>query len=536
MLERVTWILALALVVGLPFVLRPRDNLFETSGEPLVIVTPHNEAIRYEYGRAFRTHMKALGRDVRIDWRTPGGSNEIARFVASEYTAAFETYWRSRRREPWTPLVASAFANPAVRADNSSVSEIERLARRTFLESDVGIGIDLMFGSGGPSFVRHAASGWLVDSGVLRTHRELSNDAALHERVGGTRFWDPEGRWVGTCLSSFGVCFNKSVLERLGIADVPASWQDLTNPRYFAQLALADPTKSGSAATSFEMVVQEQMNRSAAELAARGESAAEIDRRAPREGWDRAMRLIRRIGANARYFTDSATKIALDVATGDAAAGMCIDFYGRFQSESASHGGPSRIAFVMPRGGTAIDADAIGLLRGAPHRELATTFIDFAISPDGQKLWNFKVGAPGGPERYALRRLPVLPDLYREEYDALRSDPGEHPFEQARSFEYHPAWTGPLLRPMTFLLRSMCVDTQNELAEAYRALAEHRFPPRATAVFDDVTLVDYEAAAGPVRAALGSGNPVDEAVLGNRLVTALRAQYRSVVDLARSDR
>jgi hypothetical protein len=89
---------------------------------------------------------------------------------------------------------------------------------------------------------------------------------------------------------------------------------------------------------------------------------------------------------------------------------------------------------------------------------------------------------------------------------------------------------------MTFLLRSMCVDTQNELAEAYRALAEHRFPPRATAVFDDVTLVDYEAAAGPVRAALGSGNPIDEAVLGNRLVTALRAQYRSVVDLARSDR
>src|SRR5260370_250831 len=163
-----------------------------------------------------------------------------------------------------------------------------------------------MFGTGGPSFVRHAASGWLVDSGVLRTHRELSNDAALHERVGGTRFWDPEGRWVGTCLSSFGVCFNKSVLERLGIADVPASWQDLTNPRYFAQLALADPTKSGSAATSFEMVVQEQINRSAAELAARGESAAEIDPRAPPEGWDRAMRLIRPIGANPPHFTHSA--------------------------------------------------------------------------------------------------------------------------------------------------------------------------------------------------------------------------------------
>ena len=248
------------------------------------------------------------------------------------------------------------------------------------------------------------------------------------------------------------------------------------------------------------------------------------------------MRLIRRLGANARYFTDAAPKIALDVATGDAAAGMCIDFYGRFQSEAGAHGGPSRIGFVMPPGGTAIDADAVALLRGAPHRDLAIAFIEFAISPVGQKLWNFKIGAPGGPEHYALRRLPVLPELYRPEYDALRSDPGEHPLEQARSFEYHPSWTAPLLRAMAFLLRSMCVDTQNELAEAYRALILHRFPPRASAAFDDVALVDYETAQGPVRAALGSGNPIDEAVLGNRLLIALRAQYRTVVDLARAER
>ena len=50
------------------------------------------------------------------------------------------------------------------------------------------------------------------------------------------------------------------------------------------------------------------------------------------------MRLLMRIGANSRYFTDASTKIAIDVAAGEAAAGMTIDFYGRFQSEVVAHG------------------------------------------------------------------------------------------------------------------------------------------------------------------------------------------------------
>jgi ABC-type Fe3+ transport system substrate-binding protein len=536
MASRIAALASLAAVLGLPFLLRPRENLLDQQGEALVVITPHHEAIRYEFGRAFRVHMREKkGRSVHVDWRTPGGTNEIARFVASEYAAAFETYWKSRVGRPFTPSVASAFSNAAVRVDDPAPEDDQKLARRTFLESDVGIGIDLMFGGGGQTFVRHAASGWFVDSGFVRAHPELANDDVLPEMIGSTRFWDRQGRWVSTCLTSFGICFNKGVLERLGVRGVPASWRDLADPVFTGQLALTDPTKSGSAATAFEMVVQEQMNRRAAELEQEGTGSADVETRAPREGWARAMRLIRRLGANARYFTDAAPKIAIDVASGDAAAGMCIDFYGRFQSEASAHGGPSRIGFVAPSGGTSIDADAIALMRGAPHPELAREFIEFALSNEGQRLWNFKVGTPGGPERYALRRLPVLPDLYLPRYDAFRSDPGERPFDEARAFVYHGAWTGPVLRPLSFIIRVMCVDTERELSEAYRALTAHGFPPRATAAFDDVRLVDYEAATGPIRAALASGNPLDEVELGNRLLKALRDQYRTVVDLARSE-
>ena len=180
-----------------------------------------------------------------------------------------------------------------------------------------------------------------------------------------------------------------------------------------------------------------------------------------------------------------------------------------------------------------MDADPIALLRGAPHRELAVSFIEFVMSLEGQKLWGFKVGTPGGPERYALRRLPIRPELYTPAYDRFRSDPEENPYEQARAFTYHAAWTGPLFRAIAFVIRVMCVDTQDELSAAYRSLLDKNFPPRATQLFDDVTLVDYATALGPVRSALGSSNPVDEVVLQNRLVSALRDQYRQVAHLAR---
>src|SRR5258706_16434763 len=114
----------------------------------------------------------------------------------------------------------------------------------------------------------------------------------------------------------------------------------------------------------------------------------------------------------------------------------------------------------MPRGGTSIDPDAIGLLRGAPHRELALDFMEFVLSLGGQKPWDFKVGTQGGPERYALRRLPIRRELYGPEYDAARSDPGEHPYDTVGTFAYHPGWTGPLSRAIPLIIRIMCIDTE----------------------------------------------------------------------------
>jgi len=41
--------IALAIVIGLPFALKPRNDLLASADETLTIITPHNEAVRHEF-------------------------------------------------------------------------------------------------------------------------------------------------------------------------------------------------------------------------------------------------------------------------------------------------------------------------------------------------------------------------------------------------------------------------------------------------------------------------------------------------------
>jgi iron(III) transport system substrate-binding protein len=526
---------ALLAVLLVPFVARSRKVAAPRAAhETLIVITANNESIRYEFSRAFRAHMARQGRDVDIDWRSPGGAAEIARTLASEFTASFERHWRQDLHRRWTAEIAATFSQPASDHAPGDVGE----ARRAFLASDVGAGVDIVFGGGSPEFVKYAAAGRIVDSGILRRRPELFGPDGIPAELGGETFWDRDGRWVGACLSSFGICYNRDALDRLGVAEPPTSWSVLAGPVYRGQLALADPTKSATSGKALEMIVQKQMSDARKRAEARGAGdAAALDAIATRDGWTEAMRLLRRLGANARYFSDQSTKIPLDVASGDAAAGMCIDYYGRFQAEAAGQAGrPGRVGFVTARGETSINPDPIALLRGAPHRQLAIEFIEFVLSDDGQKLWGFRRGVPGGPERYALRRLPIVPRLYDPTFAAFRADPEENPYEEARDFVYHRAWTGPVYGALAFVVRVMCVEPERELQDAYDALARAGFPPQATALFDDVSAVDYATVLGPLRAALQSADPMDEARWSIRLVAGFRNQYRRVTALARAGR
>ncbi|MDB6154251.1 MAG: iron transporter substrate-binding protein [Chthoniobacteraceae bacterium] len=528
MAKNLLLILALIVTVLVPVALRPKQTTGSQPGaRTLVIVTPHNESIRYEFRQAFETYYAArTGQKVRVDYRTPGGTSEIARYVNSEYSAAFEYYWTRKLNKNWSSAVERAFANP--RISTESGDSVEQEARRAFLASNVSCGLDLFFGGGALDFQSQAGAGYLVDNGFIAAHPELFNQNSIPQTVSGEPFWDPQGRWIGTVISSFGICSNTDALQRRGIGKPPERWTDLADPRYFGSIALANPSQSGSVNKAIEMLIQQQIQEEIEARRVSGDAVA--------EGWARAMRLIMRIAANARYFTDLATKIPLDVAAGDAAAGMTIDFYGRFQSEAMRRpDGSSPVQYVNAAAGTSIGVDPIGLFRGAPNADVAREFIGFVLSEEGQRLWNWKPGTPGGPLHYALRRLPILPALYANDFKKFRSDPDINPYESARTFVYNGKWTGTLFRSIAFSVRVMCIDSHDELVEAWRALIDARFPPEATAAFSNVEAVDYKAASGPIREALGP-NKIAEVRLARELADRFRAQYRAVTALARAGR
>lgn len=532
MLRNVIIVLLIALVVGVPILMRKEADIVAKPDITLVIISPHNEAIRYEFEHGFRNwYQERTGQIVAIDWRSPGGTSEIVKYIEAEFANQFRLYWTQKLGRSWNDTVAAAWDDRKIKLPANPAEDDEaQAARRAFLESDVGIGIDLFHGGGQYDFGRKAQEGILAPTSIFEKHPEWFTEDIIPQTFSGEILWDPDHRYVGAVLSSFGIIFNRDELRAAGFEGEPKHWRDLADPRFYGSVAVADPTKSGSITKAFEMLVQQQMQ----ELVADGMP----EEQAVPQGWLNGMRLIQLISANARYFTDSATKPVLDVSAGDCAIGMAIDFYGRYQEQNlADRGGAERFGFIMPPGGSSISADPIGLLRGAPHKEVAEAFIEYTLTLEGQKLWDFQVGAPGGPIQYALRRSPIRRDLYDPQFAEYRSDTTVLPYEETADFVYHPEWTGRLFTPLRFVVRAAFIDPGDELRAAWGAIIQARQEGRtadadaALAVMTDLSAIDFQQASTTINEALGQGSLARLELL-NQLSGHFREQYQRTQQIA----
>ena len=467
-------ILPLAIIISIPIALRKPAEAIDKEADQLVIITPNNEAIRYETEQAFRKlYHEKTGRNVSIDWRDVGGTGDIVRYVDGAYTANFRQYWTNELGREWSDDVSLAFKNPRI-------SPKDNEARRAFLESNVGIGIDLFFGGGQYDLNKQANIGTLVPCGVQRRHPEWFNGERppLVQSLGGEIWYDKDDRYYGTCFSSFGICINLDRMKRLGFDirhpdSLATSWRLLGDPRLIGQVGLADPTKSGSINKCFEMLVQKTMQetwQSHKEELADGKIT---EKELLDKAWRNAMTLIKQCGGNARYLTFSAGRVPVDCASGQIAAGLCIDFYGRSQAEWAEkHVGRPVMLYNTPVFASSVSTDPIGMFRGAPNKVRAQMFIDFLLSKEGQQLWNNKVGTPNGPVKYTLHRMPVRRDLYADEYKKYMTAPDADMFTLAENFTYAGKWTAPYFTLLRVLIKVMVIDCQDELQDAWKAIVD----------------------------------------------------------------
>lgn len=168
--------------------------------------------------------------------------------------------------------IASSYSNPKVDSDIHADAEA-KLARRKFLESEVGIGIDLFAGGGTYDQGKQAARGFAVDGGLQARHPEYFKPDVIPQKFGGDVIYDAGGRYYGVCLASFGICYNADRLKELaGLGAVPPKrWSDLGRPEFFNTVVTADPTKSGSANKCYETILQQAMHEAGS---CRNEAAA----------------------------------------------------------------------------------------------------------------------------------------------------------------------------------------------------------------------------------------------------------------------
>lgn len=507
-----------ALMVALPFIFRPAATAGKWhDGDPvLVVITPHNEAIRQEFAEGFSAwHEKRFGAPVRVDWRVIGGTTEIMRFLVSEYIGSMQG-WRERGGKPFPSDAASAMLRPAMPAetDEEAVRREIWLDFRTNDSPEIASSrIDVFFGGGTYDHGKAAEQGltvkpWAdgdIPPGIIA---DADGNELIPSELSGD-IWRTD-YFYGAVLSTFGICSNPDRLSDIGADAPPATWRDLAKPVFFGQVGVTDPTKSGSVAKAFEMVVQQVM---AEEVAAAGyddstvtsnEAAIARDRSliapggpladyqaAVSESWRDGVNLVRLIGANARYFTDSAGKVPIDVGMGAIATGIAIDFFGRFQAEyTRTPDGVAHLQYATPKGGSCVSADPISMLRGAPHRELAARFIEYVLSPDGQALWNARPGTEGGTRSFALRRMPIRRDFYPSGIPAFEENfrkflpimsdnlaaPEVNPYELAKDFTYRTRWSGRHFGIQRDLVRAICIDSGDELRAAWEAIIDHGGP------------------------------------------------------------
>jgi iron(III) transport system substrate-binding protein len=441
------WAAAFVGVLIAPFLLHAlvagsRAERVRRDGDELElrIITPHNQDIRRVFEPAFSDwHRARYGRGVAITYLSPGGTNDIVRYLRDLYG----TY-----RDGQGKLLP---------------------------EEQVNSGIELVWGGGDYTFERDFKP--LLKP--LQLPPELIAAAFPRRDLAGVALLDPDSaagaapKWVGVVLSSFGLIYAPDFYASLGLP-APQSWSDLARPELRGLLALADPTRSGSAAVVYMMVLQRAME--SAELDWLGEEAGGGTEIRPEQeqlpsyqtalarGWKQGMRTLLLMAANARYFGDSASRPCVDVGDAEAAAGIAIDFYARVFQEQI---GKRRITYHAPQDATAITPDPIGVLYGTrgEREQLANRFVEFVLSPEAQRLWNLEAGRSPYVTR-SLRRMPVRRDVYA---DRTGWADDENPFEIAQGFNLRQRWMRQLGR-LVPIWAAAWIDGKPDLDRAYAAL------------------------------------------------------------------
>lgn len=305
---------------------------------------------------------------------------------------------------------------------------IEYVKSRNDPKNPVG-GVDIFFGGGDVPFFTLAKLDLLAPCGLPDS--VIRN---IPQELNGVTLYSPESLWYGAALSSFGILCNLEAAKRNGF-QIPRTWADLAGPELAGWVATGDPRYSGTVHVMYEIILQAY-------------------------GWEKGWEIILRMAANSKEFFKGASGTAKSVSLGQTAFGLSVDFYAFAEIERF---GRDRLLFVLPESLSIVTPDGIGLLKNSHEPEIARAFILYVMT-EGQKLWMFRQGEPGGPKHAALCRMSPDSTLYRAGAQSLAVT--QNPFTAVTTRAYDGRLTGKRWALLNDLVASFLVANHRELRRA----------------------------------------------------------------------
>lgn len=200
------------------------------------------------------------------------------------------------------------------------------------------------------------------------------------------------GKYIPLYAGILGWALNERVLREKGAA-VPRTWRDLAETRYRGLLAYPNPNTSGTGYTMVATLVQLY-------------------------GEEEAFALLKRIHRNVAQYTRSGAAPGQLTARGELAIGVTFI---HDALDQVLQGFP--ITYNAPTDGTGFEIGGLSLVKGTRNRENAIAFIEWALTPEAQRLaaeqgQSYQI--PSNSKTSVPRVAPRFQDFRVIKYDFLK--------------------------------------------------------------------------------------------------------------------
>ncbi|AMC94091.1 iron ABC transporter substrate-binding protein [Erysipelothrix larvae] len=201
-------------------------------------------------------------------------------------------------------------------------------------------------------------------------------------------YYDPAFKWIGESPLPMVLMYNTNLVSE---SDAPTSWNDVLNPAFKGQIAMADPAKSGSAYTIMATMIQ-----------AFGKDDG--------KGWDFMKQFYANLDGK---ILTSSSGVYKGVADGEYALGLTLE---KEAVKYVASGAPVKI--VYPEEGTSAIPDGVAIIKDAKNLDNAKKFVDFVLSTETQEIMSSELSRRSiRKDAKAPEGLIPLADIKLVDYD-----------------------------------------------------------------------------------------------------------------------